>query len=211
MALRQIGTDVVTPDRKERPEDPGSAIDKHRFGNAAGCPRATCPAHRKRFLLVVEIMGGDDKVGGNRACQFIQQAVARPARRRLDTGAGLFALPGQDVMDNAEPLAERSDRAGLMGGVRSQAMIDGGGGQRNIEPVIGFERFGQCHQQPRRIAAAGIGDQQSARGLQSFQEFECSVLGKNRARRRLRSRLAGKTRVVHLSRQAASVRSQPWK
>src|SRR5262249_45857861 len=89
-----------------------------------------------------------------------EQTIADAARRCLDAGRGLAALPGGPLVSQAASRSERSDSVRFGTRLRTQSVIDGGDNKldRGVAPTPAL----RPNHQRSRIRATGDGEDDTA-------------------------------------------------
>ncbi len=124
--------------------------------------------------LVVERVGGGDVGGADVPRAADEEVVAAMARALLQAGRGLGAVPGQQVVRQAEGVGGAGDGFGLGARLRAQPVVDGGDGQRRQGGVGERRGGGEVHQRGA-VGAAGHGEEHGA-GLPEGREERCGLV-----------------------------------
>jgi len=152
------GLQVGFVDPKERTKQPQAGLVTN--SRHAGKPRlAALPirAHRHGFSLIIAVMRRQEMKAVMTTAPIGQERVAGLASTLLESRYRLVSGPGEARMPDLPSLQPLSGLTGLLGGVRSQTMVDGEPDDMTAtqaSPVIGEQREGEA------VGAAGDGDGQ---------------------------------------------------
>ena len=122
--------------------------------------RCRAPAQRHGLGLVVAMMAEQQMQHALRPAPGAEQPVARLARRRLEPGRGLGALPAQDVSGDAGADRAGRDLRRLAGRLRAQAVIHD---QRRDRAAAGARPARGEQAERQAVGPAGDGDRETRR------------------------------------------------